>query len=206
MNKTVYALLAATLVVCVFAQDKDKDDHDGPQKGKEPHSSRWRVSWAVDGDGAKMNMTPKRATIAKLVSFKRPAVLPKNGKPAEKYRTHRVAPVETTIWTIRGNVVSVAAEHDGDYRLIVADAKGNKVSCVMPDPALAPIRGKYSKMVDEARAVVVKKFKPTFDPRDVNVPVEVTGLGYFGRLNSDANPSPEGFQLHPVIKVRFPAK
>jgi len=186
------------------AAGPDKDGDEG--KGKLPKSKRWRVSWAVDVDTKNMKSTPKPTSIAYLVGLKRPSVLPKVGSPVEHYRTHRVKPVETTIWQIRGTVVSVAAEHDGDYRLIVADAKGRKVCCVMPDPALAPIRGRFSNQVDETRAVVVKKFKPTFDPRDVKVPIVLSGIGYFGKINNDANPSPEGFQLHPVVKVVFPAK
>jgi len=209
MKTTRYSLFA--VLACLFVgawaiQAKDDDDDKG--KPKEPKSTRWRVSWAVDDDAAKMSNKPVRTTIAKLVTYKRPPVLPKDpkNKPEMRYRIHRVNSVEKTLWTIRGNVISVAHEHDGDYRLIVADAKGNVVCCVMPDPALAPIRGRWSDLVDQARAVTVKKFHPTDDPRTVKVPVEVTGFGYFGRINNDANPSPEGFQLHPVTKVRFPAK
>ena len=203
-----FVLCVLALGAFGFAQKAKVENRPQPKKEdnerREPKSKRWKVSWAVDEDGAKMNAKPVPAAIAKLNSYKRPKVLPKKGSPAEHYRTHRVSPIETTVWEIRGTVVNVAAEHDGDFRLIVADEKGNKICCVLPDPDLVPLRGRFSNQVDAARAVVAKKFKLSYDPKDVNVPIVLTGIGYFGKLNHDANPSPEGFQLHPVLSAKFP--
>ncbi len=217
--------VGASLVLCVWpgsllAQETQKPDTQTPTaesdakdakestgtEKKLPRSARWPVSWGVDPYTTKMRVKPVRTTIAHLVSFKRPAYLPGKGTIPVKYRTQRIAPVETTVWSIKGTAVSCAAEHDGDYRLLVADAKGRQVTCVMPDPMLAPKRGRFSAQIDVARAAVVRKFHPTFTPQKVRVPVQIVGIGYFGRLNSDANPSPEGFQLHPVLSVRFPSE
>lgn len=206
-NTYFIVLLAASVSAACFAIGSLAQDRDGGEKpGKVPKSKRWKVSWAVDDDAAKMTSTPKPTTIEKLVQFKRPSVLPKEGSPAEHYRTHRIKPIETTVWQIRGTIVNVAAEHDGDYRLTIADEKGRKIIGVMPDPALAPIRGRFSDQLDAARAIILKKFKPTFEGQDVRIPVILNGLGYFGKMNPEENPSPEGFQLHPVIKVAFPGK
>ena len=185
------------------SDDKKEESEDAAaKKEKKPKSARWQVSWGVDPDIAKLTK-PTPTTIAHLLTFKRPTDLPGAGTVPENYRTHRIAHVETTLWAIEGTVVSVAAEHDGDYRLIVADKKGGKVCCVLPDPALAPKTSRLSAQIDAARAVVVKKFHPTFTARDVQVPVKIVSPGYFGRFNKEENPSPEGFQLHPVVGVRF---
>jgi len=184
-------------------QEKEDEKEEAGKKPGPPKSARWQVSFSVDPDSQKMSRRPVNTTIAHLVAFKRPAVLPKKGSAPPAYKAKRIAPVETTIWKFKGTVVSVAAEHDGDYRLIVSDAKGRLVCCVMPDPSLGTKKGKFTAEINQARAVVVKRFKPTFDARTVKVPVEITGLGYFGRMNSDANPSPEGLQIR-AIKVRFP--
>lgn len=184
------------------AQEKEEEKEEAERKPGPPKSARWQVSFSVDPDSQKMSRRPVNTTIAHLVSFKRPAVLPKVGRAPAAYKAKRIAPVETTIWKFRGTAVSVAAEHDGDYRLIVSDAKGRLVCCVMPDPSLATKKGKFTAEINQARAVVVKRFKPTFDARTVKVPVEITGLGYFGKMNSDANPSTEGLQIR-AIKVRI---
>ena len=186
-------------------KDTDHDDGDDQTKVKTPHSARWQVSWGVDPDAAKAEMKPVPTTIAHLMTFKRPADLPGKGTAPERYRTHRIAPVETTPWLIKGTVISVVKEHDGDYRLIVADTHGNQVFCVMPDPTLAPKQGALTRKLNAARAIVESRFHPTYTDQAVHVPVEVVSPGYFGRLNPE-NPNPEGFQLHPAIGVRFVGK
>jgi len=172
----------------------------------EPRSARWRVSWGVDADTEKMNVKPVPTTIAHLLTFKRPADLPGQGTIPETYRTQRIKPIETTVWSVTATLVEVAAEHDGDYRLTLQDAKGGQIIGVLPDPSLAPKTGRFSKQIDAARKVVAEKLHPTFTESKVRMPVQIIGLGYFGRFNKEENPSPEGFQLHPVFSVRFPNK
>jgi hypothetical protein len=171
---------------------------------KKPKSQRWQVSWAVDPAAHGIPARPIPVTIPRLLRFKRPKNLAGTGTIPAHYRTHRISGVETHAWSVRATVVNVAFERDGDYRLILSDGKGAVLTCVLPDPARAPKRGRYSAQVDAARAVVARKLHPALEPRDVNVPVRLVGLGYFGRFNSDANKSPEGFQLHPVYSVQFP--
>lgn len=190
------------------AKDDDDDKKESGAKAKggkpaEPHSKRWHISWAVDEYAAKMDVKPVPTSIAHLVTFKRPADLPKDGNGPVFYRTKRVPKIETVLWSVTGTIVGVAAEHDGDYRLKISDGKGSEVICVMPDPALAPVKGRFAAKINAVRAAVVAKFHPTFDERKVNVRATVVGFGYFGRLSPDENPSPEGFQLHPGISLRF---
>jgi hypothetical protein len=170
---------------------------------KKPKSQRWEVSWGVDAGAARVRSRPTRTSIAHLLQFKRPKDLPGTGDIPVHYRTHRIAGVETVVWTVTGTIMNVTYERDGDYRLILGNSKGAVLTCVLPDPARAPKRGRFSAQIDAARAVVARKLHPAATPRNVRVPARITGLGYFGRFNSDANKSPEGFQLHPVFSVRF---
>lgn len=190
-------LIILTLVVGVAGQ---------ASQVQEPKSKRWRVGWAVDEDTKAMDAKPTRTTIEKLVEFKRPADIPKEGSPTEHYRQHRFQPIESTIWEVKGTLIEVAAEKDGDYRLTIADEKGRKIIGVMPDPKLAPIRGRFSDQIDAVRKLIVEKFHPTLEEKKVKMPIVMAGLGYFGRMNPEENPSPEGFQLHPVVKVEFPKR
>ena len=202
------ALLAALLPSAVPAMQAEKPETPQSEaaeaKEKKPKSQRWQVSWGVDAGAAQVRTRPVPTTVARLLKFKRPKDLPGTGDLPIRYRTHRIAGVETVVWTVTGTVVNVTYERDGDYRLILGDAKGAVLTCVLPDPARAPKRGRFSAQIDAARAVVERKLHPAETPRDVKVPARITGLGYFGRFNSDANKSPEGFQLHPVIRVEFP--
>lgn len=193
-----FVVLAGVTAVLVGAQT--------PTPKPEPHSGRWHVSWGVDPEVSKIAPTPVLTPIAKLVTFKRPSDLPKKGKTPDKYKAHRYAPVEVTQYLVRGTIIGVAAEHDGDYRLKITDGKGHSIIVVLPDPALAPIRGKFSDRIDAFRAVVANKFHPTFEERAVSVPAEIVGIGYFGRLDPEENPSPEGFQLHPGLSIKFLGK
>lgn len=197
--------IAQKTSVQVQKDDDDKQEKAPPAgtQSKTPKSQRWPVSWAVAPDTAQIRSKATSTTIARLLQYKRPKELPGKGTIPVRYKTHRIRRVETTLWQVKGTVVNVAAEHDGDYRLIVADSRGHEVTCVLPDPALAPKRGRFSHQIDRCRAIVLKKFKPDFTPRNVRVPIEIVGIGYFGRFNSDANKSPEGFQLHPVTALRF---
>lgn len=193
-------LLGGSLAVLAQKGELKRDD----VTIRMPKSSRWKVSWAVDDDAKAMKATPVPTTIAKLNTFKRPAVLPKVGKPAMQYRSHRVGAIEKTVWSVTGTIVAVAAEHDGDFRLIIADEKGNKICCVMPDPDLVPLKGPFTKALLKARHDTAHKFAPlSYEDRDVKVKATVSGIGYFGRMNPEENPSPEGFQLHPLTSVRF---
>lgn len=194
-------VFVALCVGSAFAFSAQKDDDD--LKVKAPRSGRWPVSWAVDPDASKVADKPIAVTIQKLTTFKRPADLPKAGKTPAKYKSHRVAPVELTKYLIRGTIIGVAAEHDGDYRLHVSDGKGHEVIIVLPDPDRAPKRGRFTKSLDDFRAIVAKRWHPGYEEEKVSVPAEIVGIGYFGRLNPEENPSPEGFQLHPGLSIRF---
>jgi hypothetical protein len=178
----------------------------GTAKSGEPHSARWRVSWAVDEGAARMSDKPVSTTIARLLKFKRPADLPGKGTIPESYRTHRIPSIETTVWSVKGTLIEVAAERDGDQRLTVADVQGRQIIGVLPDPALAPKTGPFTARINATRALIDARFHPTLTEKKVHIPIEMIGIGYFGRFNKEENPSPEGFQLHPVFAVRFPGK
>jgi hypothetical protein len=199
-------LSAATAAACFAGTFAVRQDNADPEPAKKPKSQRWQIGWAVD-EGASRIKAPKPTTVSHLLRFKRPKDLPGTGTIPDWYKTRRITGVENYVWRVTGTIVNVAYERDGDYRLILTDSKGNVVTCVAPDPARAPKRGRYSDKIDHCRKLVVEKFHPTLTPRDVKVRATIEGLGYFGRFNSDANKSPEGFQLHPVTSVRFsPAK
>jgi hypothetical protein len=193
--------LAVALVSPLAVAQKTKEEVKAASN--KPKSQRWQVSWGVDPDARKVDATPVKTTIARLLKFKRPKDLPGKGTIPNKYKTKRIKGVETVVWTVSGTVINVAYERDGDYRLILADEKGNELTCVLVDPKRAPKRGRFSSRIEGARAIVVRTFHPTLTPREVRTPATLTGFGYFGKFNSDANKSPEGFQLHPVFKVKF---
>lgn len=204
---SLVALLAAIPSTTAQAVQEQKSEASQPEpeeaREKKPKSQRWEVSWGVDAGAARVRSRPTRTSIAHLLQFKRPKDLPGTGDIPIRYRTHRIAGVETVVWTVTGTIVNVTYERDGDYRLILGNSKGAVLTCVLPDPARAPKRGRFSAEIDAARAIVARKLHPAATPRNVRVPARITGFGYFGRFNSDANKSPEGFQLHPVFAVSF---
>lgn len=151
---------------------------------------RWAVKTLTDPGANQVNLTPQQTNIADLVSIT-PPVSP----------TDRVGPTETQAFTLSGVVTFVKQEADGDYHIVVQDATGNSMIVESAKPSCAQ-GSLVANQIAEVRSAVEAKF-PSGSARGVQVPVTVTGIGFFDRLHGQTGVAPNGIELHPLTQITF---
>jgi hypothetical protein len=154
---------------------------------------RWAVK--TDADAGKIDLqstTP--TTIASLRALKAPSSLPAN---------NRVAPTETTVFRVQATLTEYKLEDDSDYHMVLRDASGNTMISEIPDPTCvgssSPLRSKAANARSEFNA----RFHPTSSFQTANVPVTVTGVGFFDFQHGQTGVAPNAIELHSVLDVQF---
>ena len=155
---------------------------------------RWSVKTGTDADAASVDLghvVP--TTIAQLTSLPKPASLPSN---------NRITPTETTVYSITATLTLYKHESDADYHVVLSDgtrtmiAESADVGCVGPGSPLA-------SGIQSARAELDAQLMPTSSFKSANLPVTVTGVGFFDVLHGQTGVAPNGIELHPLLDVRF---
>ncbi len=90
------ALLALPVSLCA--------GQDAPGERDITKPPRWAVMTGTDPDIARVKTTAKPTTIAALMAQPRPS-LTAPGSAGPAYRRHRVAPAETTLWSVKATLV-----------------------------------------------------------------------------------------------------
>ena len=206
----VLAILGALVIVLGAAGGVAAGLRHGPQPDSEetepvvanPDSTtgscgveRWSVKTGTDADVGKINLqstTP--TTIAALTSVPALANLPPN---------NRVAPTETTVYQVHAKLTEYKLEADSDYHLILQDSSGRTMIAEIPDPACVGSSSPLLTSIQKARAEFDAKYSPTGSFQTANVPVTVTGVGFFDFLHGQTGVAPNGIELHAVLDVQF---
>jgi hypothetical protein len=155
-------------------------------------TERWPIKTGSDPDAARINLTITPTTVAALTAFPTPRTL----SP-----THRVPPVEFTTYTVHATLTGFTLEADSDYHLVLSDAGRTMIVelpapvCVAPDPLKARIV--------TARKQFDARYHPGPGFRHVNVPVTITGVGFFDSIHGQAGVAVNGIELHPVLNITF---
>ena len=148
-------------------------------------TERWSIKTGTDPDASLINLSapPTLTTVGALTSLTPPNPIPP---------THRVRPVETTAYTLSGVLVAFKLEADSDYHLVIADGDRTMIaeiplpSCVSPGPDL--LRAGIATARQEFQA----RYQPGPSIQQVNVPVTVTGVGFFDFLHGQYGVAPNG--------------
>lgn len=156
---------------------------------------RWSVKTGTDPDVGLINLqstTP--TTIAQLTSLTAPATLPSN---------NRVQPTETTVFQLQDTLTEYKLENDSDYHLVLKDGSGKTMIVEIPDPACVGSSSPLLPDIQMARAQFDARFTPTGSFQVANVPVTVTGVGFFDFLHGQTGVAPNGIELHAVLALQF---
>ncbi|WIV59256.1 putative Ig domain-containing protein [Amycolatopsis nalaikhensis] len=156
---------------------------------------RWSVKTGTDADAAKITLqstTP--TTIAALTGLAKPSTLPAN---------NRIQPTETTVYRLQATLTKYKLESDSDYHLVLADGSGHTMIVEVPDPACVGSSSALLTSIQKARAEVNAKYTPTGSFQTANVPVTVTGVGFFDFLHGQTGVAPNGIELHAVLDIQF---
>jgi hypothetical protein len=154
---------------------------------------RAMVRVAADADAARIAAAPIPASIESLRDLPAPRPLPQQ---------HRIAPVETTIYTVTATLVEYAGGGDEDRHLVLADEAGRTIVATLPSAACSG-DSRFTGAIERARAELGSRFAPAASYRAAGVPVEVTGIGFFGFLQDQRGLAPNGIELRPVTAINF---
>jgi hypothetical protein len=156
---------------------------------------RWSVKTGTDPDAGLVNINSATATtIASLTSLTPPNPLPDN---------NRVPPTETTVWRLNATLKEFILEGDSDYALILSDDAGRTMLAEIPLPTCVGAGSPFAAGIAHARAQFDAVYTPTTSFQPANVPVQITGVGFFDFLEGQAGVATNGIELHPVLDIVF---
>jgi len=117
-------------------------------------------------------------------------------RPSRLKRDAREVPFEATVWRVRAEVVEVKARPDGDFYLVLRDGVDQIVAEAPNQKACSG--SVLSRQMDEARDAIGSALHPQELGRDLNMQVEVTGIGFFGTAPKGQN----GARIMPILGFR----
>lgn len=157
---------------------------------------RWSVKVASDQAVASLYYTATPTTIGWL------AALPAPPNPDAQQST-RFASVETTVFEVDAVMTLIKHEADGDYHIVLRD--GSETMIVeAPDPACAT--DSYVKtLIGSVRQRIDSHFGGPVVGRkgELNIPVQVQGVGFFDRCHGQEGRARNCIELHPVLDILF---
>jgi hypothetical protein len=156
---------------------------------------RWSVKTGTDADAGLINLqSTAQTTIASLTSLPASTTLPPN---------NRIQPTETTIFQVQATLTEYKLESDSDYHLILSDVSGNTIITEIPSPSCVGSSSVLLPGIQNARSEFDAHYTPTSSFQTANVPVIVTGVGFFDFFHSQTGVAPNGIELHPVLDVQI---
>jgi hypothetical protein len=156
---------------------------------------RWPVKIGTDPDASLVNLSSTTATtIAALAAIATPSPLPDNG---------RIQPTETRVWVLNATLVKYARSFDSDYHMVFSDGAGHTMIAEIPAPSCVGPNSPFAAGITRARAQFDAMFTATTTFQNANVPVQITGVGFFDHFEGQEGIAPNGIELHPVIDISF---
>ena len=156
---------------------------------------RWSVKTGSDADAGLIDLTSTTTTsIADLTSLPHPSSLPADG---------RIQPTETTQYVISATLDEFKLESDSDYHLVLDDGNGNTLIAEIPDPSCVDSSSPLLSAITSARSTFDARYTATTSFQTVDVPVTVTGIGFFDYLHGQTGVAPNGIELHAITNIQF---
>ena len=158
-------------------------------------TERWSVKIGTDQDARSVHHGPPITTTIKyLTSLKAPKPIPKS---------RRVAPTELTIYKLNATLVGYKVESDRDYHLVLKDDQGRTMIAEIPSPDCVQRRGPFAAAVTIARHKFDSQLSVSTQFQQVDIPVQVIGVGFFDFIHGQTGVAPNGIELHPVLDITF---
>lgn len=156
---------------------------------------RWPVKTGTDPDAGQVDMTSSTpASVAQLAAIQPPASLPND---------QRISPTETTSFTVDATLTKYKLEGDSDYHLVISDANGQTMIAEIPDPACVGVASPFMADIETARQLFDNRYAATDTFQPADIPVCLTGVGFFDFIHGQTGAAPNGIELHPVIALQF---
>jgi len=160
---------------------------------------RWSVKTGVDSDSSRVDISnPQAASIAELAALQAPSPLPKDS---------RFAPTENSVFVVNATLtdykLETGATGDSDYHLVLMDEQGSTMVAEIPSPSCVGSGSRFAAQIANARAQFDAQFSVTSSFQTANIPVSVTGVGFFDFFHNQHGAAPNVIELHPVLDIQF---
>src|ERR1051326_3983897 len=156
---------------------------------------RWSVKTGTDQDVGLINLASKTGTTITGLS----AIAAPNPIPDDR----RGQPTETTLFVLNATLKKYVRAYDSDYHMVLADDTGHTMIAEIPDPGCVGPGSPLAAGIAHARAQFDAVFTATASFQNADVPVQITGVGFFDYLEGQEGVAPNGVELHPVIDIIF---
>ena len=158
---------------------------------------RWSVKVGTDPDAGLVDLTKATpVSLATMRGWPAPASPPLNA---------RVAPYETTVWVAHGTLIDYKKEADVDYHLVLQDGAGNTIVTEIPCPCCG-IGSPFQSMMANARSTFDARLTATTSFQNPNIPVRMTGVGFFDFIHGQTGVAPNGIEIHSILSISFPTQ
>ena len=190
LNFTRFSLLLAIITLALFAC------FSVSSSAFACGTERWPVKTGTDKDNSKVVLNTVDTTILQLTDI--PAPINPNIRKDSRY-----APTELTTYRITGKMSLIKHEKDGDYHIVIEDNKGRTMIIESTDPSCAS-GSKFEEDIRKVRSAIDTYFKGQIKKKKKpNIPVTVTGIGFFDKIHGQTGVAPNGIELHPLLSITF---
>lgn len=160
---------------------------------------RWSVKTGTDSGAGQVDLSnPRNANIVDLIALQPPNPIPKDA---------RFTPTENTVFVVDATLtdykLETGATGDSDYHLVLMDDQGNTMVAEIPSPTCVGAGSPFAAQITTARSNFDSRFSVTPSFQTANVPVRVTGVGFFDFFHHQHGAAPNVIELHPVLGIEF---
>lgn len=200
MKRTTAAIPLILLALAVSAQDSDSPEREELRRFNAAVAAacgveRWSVKTATDNDADLVDASSfVPTTIPTMTSWTKPASLPGN---------NRILPYEATVYQLNVTLDAYVLEADSDIHLVLDDNLGSTMIAEIPNPACVGSTSPFYDAIISARQQFLARYTPTTNFKVANVPVLISGIGFFDFLHSQTGVAPNGIELHTVLDIQF---
>jgi hypothetical protein len=160
---------------------------------------RWSVKTGTDAGAQQVDLSrPTPTTIANLIGLTPPNPIP---------RDSRIAPTENTVFVVNAMLTDYKLEGgsrgDSDYHLVLRDDLGKTMVAEIPSPTCVGSGSPFAARIANARATFDSQLTAGPSFQTANIPVQVTGVGFFDFAHGQHGAAPNVIELHPILDIVF---
>lgn len=156
---------------------------------------RLSVKTGTDADVEKIGLSAiAPTTIATMRDWPKPSFIPSN---------NRIPPYEATVWVMNATLTGYQLDDDSDYHLVLKDDSGNTIIARIPCACCVGAASPFITAIAKARAQFDARVTATNTFQTANIPVRITGIGFFDAPHDQMGAAPNGGGLHPVLEIKF---
>src|SRR5260370_29999537 len=184
-------VLGLAIAMSIFSTQLEAQQHCGKE--------RWAVKTGTDSDAGSVNLSsPQSSTIGQLIDLTPPSPIP---------AANRFAPTEKTVFVVNATLTDYKLEGrtkgNSAYHLVLDDGQSHTMIAEIPSPGCVGAGSLFAAQIANARAEFDAHFTATTSFQTANVPIQVTGVGFFDFAHGQHGAAPNIIELHPILDIAF---